>query len=158
MFAHTRPRALARGGLRGNERLAAALDVALKGESGVEEVVANPLTGRVLVRYSPYHVQASVETLILRALALDPWSESFPAPSHPSLSCYRRDCSQQNWAAFIEAPASRRSFVPRRRIFLGGGSNSRSRIRCASVRIASALRPQPDTRSPAGCNGLIVSS
>jgi hypothetical protein len=63
------------GGLRGNERLAAALEVALKGEPGVEEAVANPLTGRVLVRYSPDHVQASVESLIRRALALDPMME-----------------------------------------------------------------------------------
>ena len=35
----------------------------------------NPLTGRVLVRYSPDHVQASVEILIRRALALDPMIE-----------------------------------------------------------------------------------
>jgi hypothetical protein len=63
------------GGLRGNERLAAALEVALKGEAGVEEAVANPLTGRVLVRYSPEHVQAPVEILIRRALALDPMLE-----------------------------------------------------------------------------------
>jgi hypothetical protein len=63
------------GGLRGNERLAAALEVALKGESGVEEAVANPLTGRILVRYSPDHVQAPVEILIRRALALDPMLE-----------------------------------------------------------------------------------
>jgi hypothetical protein len=60
------------GDLRGNERRAAALEVALKAEPGVEEAVANPLTGRVLVRYSPDHVQASVEILIRRALALDP--------------------------------------------------------------------------------------
>ena len=72
------------GGLRGNELLAAALEVALKGEAGVEEAVANPLTGRVLVRYSPDHVQAPVEILIRRALALDPVLErefSRPLPS-----------------------------------------------------------------------------
>jgi hypothetical protein len=63
------------GGLRGNERLAAALELALKGEPGIEEAVANPLTGRVLVRYSPDHVQAPVEILIRRALALDPMME-----------------------------------------------------------------------------------
>src|ERR1700722_14763815 len=62
-------------GLRGNERLAAAVEVALKGESGVEEAVANPLTGRVLIRYSPDHVQAPVEILIRRALALGPMLE-----------------------------------------------------------------------------------
>jgi hypothetical protein len=37
--------------------------------------MANPLTGRVLVRYSPDHVQASVEMLIRKALALDPMME-----------------------------------------------------------------------------------
>ena len=62
-------------GLKGNERLACAVEVALTGESGVEEAVANPMTGRVLVRYLPERVQASVEMLIRRALALDPMSE-----------------------------------------------------------------------------------
>jgi hypothetical protein len=63
------------GGLKGNERLAAALEVSLKGESGVEEAVANPLTGRILVRYSPDHIQAPVQILIRRALALEPMLE-----------------------------------------------------------------------------------
>lgn len=62
-------------GLRGNSRLAARVEVALKGESGVEEAVANPMTGRVLVRYLPDHVQDSVEMLIRRALAIDPMIE-----------------------------------------------------------------------------------
>jgi hypothetical protein len=76
------------GGLKGNQRLAAALEVALKGESGVQEAVANPLTGRILVRYLPDHIQASVETLICQALALDPVIEqelSRPVTSKPFL-------------------------------------------------------------------------
>jgi hypothetical protein len=75
-------------GLKGNERLAAAVEVTLKGESGVEEAVANPMTGRVLVRYLPEHVQASVEILIRRALALAPMIEqefSRPVTSKPFL-------------------------------------------------------------------------
>jgi hypothetical protein len=60
------------GGLKGNEPLAAAMSVALRGEPGVEEAAANPLTGRVLVRYLPDHIQAPVEMLIRRALALFP--------------------------------------------------------------------------------------
>jgi hypothetical protein len=59
------------GGLKGNKRLAAALEMALSGESGVKEAVANPLTGCTLVRYSHDHVHASVEILIRRALALN---------------------------------------------------------------------------------------
>jgi hypothetical protein len=50
--------------------------------------VANPLTGRVLVRYSPDHVQAPVEMLIRRALALGPMLEqefSRPLTSKPFL-------------------------------------------------------------------------
>ena len=73
-------------GLRGNERLAAAVEVALKSESGVEEVVANPLTGRVLVRYSPDHIETPVETMIHQALTLDPMIEqelSRPVASKP---------------------------------------------------------------------------
>jgi hypothetical protein len=75
-------------GLKGNERLARAVEVALTGESGIEEVVANPLTGRILVRYSPDHVQAPVEILIRRALALDTMLErefSRPLTSKPFL-------------------------------------------------------------------------
>ena len=63
------------GGLKGNKRLAAAVEWALKRESGVEEATANPLTGRVLVRYLPDQTQASVEMLIRQALALDPMVE-----------------------------------------------------------------------------------
>lgn len=58
-------------GLKGNKRLASTLAMALEAEPGVAEAVANPLTGCVLVRYSPERIQASVETLIRRALALD---------------------------------------------------------------------------------------
>jgi hypothetical protein len=63
-------------GLMGNTWLASAVELVLKGESGVQEVVANPLTGRVLVRYLPDQVQASVEVLIRRALTLAPLIES----------------------------------------------------------------------------------
>jgi hypothetical protein len=80
------------GGLRGNRRLAAAVEVALKGESGVEEAAANPLTGRVLVRYLPDHIQASVEMLIRQALAVDPMIEqelSRPVTSKPFLLAKR---------------------------------------------------------------------
>jgi len=58
------------------------------GEPGIEEVVANPLTGRILVRYSPEHVQAPVEILIRRALALDTMIEqsfTHPVTSKPFL-------------------------------------------------------------------------
>jgi hypothetical protein len=58
-------------GLKGNERLACAIEAALTGEPGIEEALANPLTGRVLVRYSPSQTQAPVEVLIRRALAVD---------------------------------------------------------------------------------------
>jgi heavy-metal-associated domain-containing protein len=58
-------------GLKGNRQLAAAVETVLRGESGVEEAVVNPLTGRVLVRYLPDQIQVSVEMLIRQALALD---------------------------------------------------------------------------------------
>ena len=62
-------------GLKGNEPLAASVEAALKREPGILEAVANPLTGRVLVCYLPDHIQASVETLIRRALTLQPMIE-----------------------------------------------------------------------------------
>jgi len=68
-------------GLKGNERLAASVEAALKLEPGVEEAVANPLTGRILVCYLPDRIQASVETLIRRALTLQPMIEQeYPRP------------------------------------------------------------------------------
>jgi hypothetical protein len=75
-------------GLKGNERLARAVELALTGEPGVEEAVANPLTGRVLVRYLPGRVQGSVEMLIRRALSMDIMIErafSRPVTSKPFL-------------------------------------------------------------------------
>ena len=84
-----KPRSRTRGrerwhvdGLKGNDRLAASVEAALKRESGVVEAVANPLTGRVLVCYLPDRIQASVETLIRRALALQPTiGQMFPRPA-----------------------------------------------------------------------------
>ena len=76
------------GGLRGNRRLATAVEVALRGELGVEEAAANPVTGRVLVRFSPDHIQAPVEILIRRALEFDTMTErefSRPVRSQPFL-------------------------------------------------------------------------
>jgi len=67
-------------GLKGNRRLSAAVEVALKGESGVEEAAVNPLTGRVLVRYLPDRIQVSVEMLIRQALALNPLIEQELSP------------------------------------------------------------------------------
>jgi hypothetical protein len=75
-------------GLKGNERLARAVEMALAAEPGVEEAVANPLTGRVLVRYLPGLMQGSVEMLIRRALAVNSMIQrafSRPLTSKPFL-------------------------------------------------------------------------
>ena len=60
--------------LEDNPRLAAAVELVLRSEEGIEEVRANPLTGRVLVRYQPDSVVASVETLLRRAIEGGPLS------------------------------------------------------------------------------------
>jgi len=57
-----------------NPRLAAAVELVLRTEEGIEEVLANPLTGRVLVRYRPDAVAESVETLLCRAIEAGPMS------------------------------------------------------------------------------------
>lgn len=82
--------------LEGNARLSATLELLLRSEEGVEEVRANPATGRVLVRYHPESVSASIETLIRRALEFGPMSEeefsmlrSSPARSSPD--CFSVD-------------------------------------------------------------------
>jgi hypothetical protein len=147
-------------GLKGNERLAAAVEVALKGESGVEEAVANPMTGRVLVRYLPEHVQASVEMLIRRALALDPMSErefSRSMTSKPFLLPKR--------LLIAEAGCSLLKLL-----LLGGISCPVGGIWCAAGVIvafrfaaqrsvlASVPRSYPVSRRPPGCNESVVPS
>jgi Heavy metal associated domain 2 len=61
--------------LEDNPRLAATVESVLRSEDGIEHATANPLTGRVLVRYSPDAVSETVQDLILRAVAFGPMSE-----------------------------------------------------------------------------------
>ena len=49
-------------------------ELVLRSEEGIEEVRANPLTGRVLVRYRPGSVSESVKTLLSRAVEAGPMS------------------------------------------------------------------------------------
>jgi hypothetical protein len=66
--------------LEDNPRLAAAVELVLLSEMGIQEAGANPLTGRVLVRYNPDLLLESVEALIRRAIDLGPMSpEDFAA-------------------------------------------------------------------------------
>jgi hypothetical protein len=66
--------------LEDNPRLAAAVELALRSEGGIEEASVNPLTGRVLVRYNPDLLLESVEALIRRAITFGPMSrEDFSA-------------------------------------------------------------------------------
>jgi hypothetical protein len=58
--------------LEDRPRLAAALELVLGSEDGVERVEANPLTGRVLVHYRPELISATIEELIRRALEFGP--------------------------------------------------------------------------------------
>jgi hypothetical protein len=66
--------------LENNPRLAAAVELVLRSEEGVAEARANPLTGRVLVRYRPDAISEPVERLLRRALKAGPMSpEEFAA-------------------------------------------------------------------------------
>jgi hypothetical protein len=79
--------------LEDNPRLAAAVELVLRSEEGIEEVRANPLTGRVLVRYRPDAIPESVETLLCRAVQAGPMSrEEFAAlrPKQPGSSASKR--------------------------------------------------------------------
>ena len=64
------------GALQDRPRLAAAVELVLRTEEGIEEVRANPLTGRVLVRYRPDAISEPVESLLSRALNAGPLSRS----------------------------------------------------------------------------------
>ena len=57
-------------------RWAAAVEMVLRGEDGVKSACANPVTGRVLVEFSPSRITAPVEVLIQQALAFGPMSKS----------------------------------------------------------------------------------
>src|ERR1700681_2517201 len=60
--------------LEDNPRLAAAVELMLRGEEGIQNAYANPLTGRVLVHYRPDLLTESIEALIHRALEFGPMS------------------------------------------------------------------------------------
>src|ERR1700758_2306687 len=59
-----------------NMRAAAALSMLLESESGVRRVVANELTGRVLVEFTPGELEEPVEALLCKALEFGPMSVS----------------------------------------------------------------------------------
>jgi hypothetical protein len=66
--------------LEDNPRLAAAVEMVLRTEEGIEEVRANPLTGRVLVRYRPDSVSEPVPAMLRRAIQAGPLTpEEFAA-------------------------------------------------------------------------------
>jgi hypothetical protein len=66
-------------------RLAAAVELVLGSEDGVERAHANPLTGRVLVHYRPDAISAPIEELIGRALEFGPMTpKEYAARSKPS--------------------------------------------------------------------------
>jgi hypothetical protein len=66
--------------LEDNSRLAAAVELVLRSEEGIEGAGANPLTGRVLVHYNPDLLSESIEVLIRRAIEFGPMSrEEFSA-------------------------------------------------------------------------------
>jgi hypothetical protein len=62
--------------LEDNPRLAATVEAVLKSEEGILEAHANPLTGRVLVKYQHGLISESTEDLIHRALEFGPMSEA----------------------------------------------------------------------------------
>jgi hypothetical protein len=75
--------------LEGRPRLAAAVELALRTQAGIQEVRANPVTGRVLVCYDPAVVPAeSVANLVDRAIDFGPMSREEFALLRPSQSDY----------------------------------------------------------------------
>lgn len=57
-----------------NPRLAAAVELLLRKQEGIDEARANPLTGRVLIRYRPDSISVSIENLLCRAIEAGPMS------------------------------------------------------------------------------------
>jgi hypothetical protein len=66
--------------LEDNPRLAAAVELVLRSEEGLDEVRVNPLTGRVLVRYRPDSTSKPIEEVLRGAMEAGPLSrEEFAA-------------------------------------------------------------------------------
>jgi manganese/zinc-transporting P-type ATPase C len=68
-----------------NPRLAAAVEIALRKESGALRVKVNPLTGRILVEWHPSQSPPKVKSIIRDAVAAGPiseaaWRKTRPAP------------------------------------------------------------------------------
>jgi hypothetical protein len=61
--------------LEDNPRLATTVESVLRSEDGIEQAVANPLTGRVLVHYRPEVLSEPIQDVIRRAVAFGPMSE-----------------------------------------------------------------------------------
>ena len=62
--------------VRNHPNWAASIESIVGTEEGVEGVVANPATGRVLIEYDPGRITTSVEDLLRRALSFRPMSDT----------------------------------------------------------------------------------
>src|SRR5438132_6761434 len=62
--------------VRNHPNWAASIESIVGTEEGMESVIANPATGRVLVEYDPARITAPVEVLLQRALAFRPMTET----------------------------------------------------------------------------------
>jgi len=62
--------------VRDQPNWAAAIESIVGTEEGVESVIANPATGRVLVEFDPERITTSVENLLRRALAFRPMTKT----------------------------------------------------------------------------------
>jgi len=58
--------------LQDNPALAGAVELLLCGEPGVIDALANPVSGRLLIRFDPERITAPVEQLIRSALSFGP--------------------------------------------------------------------------------------
>jgi manganese/zinc-transporting P-type ATPase C len=65
-------------------RLAAAVETALRKDPRVLSANANPLTGRVLIKWDPAQRPPEIRSLIIRALAKGPVSEVVYGKLHPA--------------------------------------------------------------------------
>jgi hypothetical protein len=93
-------------GILGNPKLAASVKTLLESECGVQRVVANALTGRVLVEYVPVELKASVEGLVYRALDFGPMSaiefESITDSKRTALSAFGAMASAELGCLFLK--------------------------------------------------------
>ncbi len=112
-------------------RLALSVQLALEKEPGIRSVQANPVTGRVLVRYDPERIKAPVRQLLREALARPPLSAAEYGVARAALP--REDLRAEQLMPKLEMGARFLLFFGVRALISGFGALSAAPVLAAAT-------------------------